>query len=129
MGLDGIVSKHRDSVYRAGRSTNWIKVKVKNPASPTIVRAEDGWPVWASLIAFPQDVALDTGRGYQIKPLAACGPARCAWGDPRRAHQGRRRSGRGHLAGVEVEAARAQTKSYSCLGQSKSLPFLPSETL
>jgi ATP-dependent DNA ligase len=27
MGLEGLVSKHRDSVYRAGRSDRWIKVK------------------------------------------------------------------------------------------------------
>ena len=27
MGLEGLVSKHRDSLYRAGRSDRWIKVK------------------------------------------------------------------------------------------------------
>ena len=27
LGLEGIVSKHRDRAYRAGRSTNWIKIK------------------------------------------------------------------------------------------------------
>ena len=27
MGLEGMVSKHRDRPYRAGRSPNWIKVK------------------------------------------------------------------------------------------------------
>ena len=27
MGLEGLVSKHRDSVYRGGRSDRWIKVK------------------------------------------------------------------------------------------------------
>jgi ATP-dependent DNA ligase len=40
LGLEGIVSKHRDRAYRAGRSSNWIKIK--NPASPAMVRAEDG---------------------------------------------------------------------------------------
>jgi ATP-dependent DNA ligase len=39
LGLEGVVSKHRDSVYRAGHSTNWIKVK--NPASPAMTRAQD----------------------------------------------------------------------------------------
>ena len=27
MGLEGLVSKHRESSYRAGRSPRWIKVK------------------------------------------------------------------------------------------------------
>jgi ATP-dependent DNA ligase len=27
MGLEGIVSKRRESVYRSGRSRDWIKVK------------------------------------------------------------------------------------------------------
>jgi hypothetical protein len=38
MGLEGIVSKHRDSAYRAGLSRHWIKVK--NPQSPAMTRAE-----------------------------------------------------------------------------------------
>jgi bifunctional non-homologous end joining protein LigD len=40
MGLEGIVSKHRDRPYNAGRSTDWIKVK--NPKSPAMIRAKDG---------------------------------------------------------------------------------------
>jgi hypothetical protein len=35
-----LVSKHRDRAYRAGRSLHWIKVK--NPASPAMLRVEDG---------------------------------------------------------------------------------------
>ena len=27
MGLEGLVSKHRDSPYRGGRSDRWVKVK------------------------------------------------------------------------------------------------------
>ena len=37
MGLEGLVSKHRDRPYRAGRSPHWIKVK--NPKSPAMTRA------------------------------------------------------------------------------------------
>jgi bifunctional non-homologous end joining protein LigD len=34
MGLEGLVSKHRESLYRAGRFTRWIKVKNRqHPAS------------------------------------------------------------------------------------------------
>ncbi|MFL6815952.1 MAG: DNA ligase, partial [Bradyrhizobium sp.] len=40
LGLEGIVSKHRDSSYKAGPSRHWIKVK--NPKSPAMLRAEDG---------------------------------------------------------------------------------------
>jgi bifunctional non-homologous end joining protein LigD len=34
-----VVSKRRDRPYRAGRSPDWVKVK--NPASPAMTRAED----------------------------------------------------------------------------------------
>jgi ATP-dependent DNA ligase len=39
MGLEGIVSKHRESGYKAGPCKTWIKVK--NPKSPAMVRAEE----------------------------------------------------------------------------------------
>jgi len=39
LGHEGIVSKHRNSIYRAGRSSNWIKVK--NPASPAMRRSAE----------------------------------------------------------------------------------------
>src|SRR5471032_481199 len=39
MGLEGLVSKHRDRAYRVGRSSHWIKVK--NPASPAMTRAKE----------------------------------------------------------------------------------------
>jgi bifunctional non-homologous end joining protein LigD len=39
MGLEGLVSKRRDRPYRAGRSPHWVKVK--NTASPAMVRARD----------------------------------------------------------------------------------------
>ena len=37
MGDERIVSKHRDSTYKAGPSQHWIKIK--NPKSPAMVRA------------------------------------------------------------------------------------------
>jgi bifunctional non-homologous end joining protein LigD len=40
MGLEGLVSKHRERPYRAGRSPHWIKVK--NPSSAAMVRAKEG---------------------------------------------------------------------------------------
>jgi bifunctional non-homologous end joining protein LigD len=42
MGLEGIVSKCKDSIYRSGRSPNWLKMK--NPAAPAVKReAEEDW--------------------------------------------------------------------------------------
>jgi ATP-dependent DNA ligase len=38
-GLEGMVSKRRDSIYRAGRSPNWIKVK--NRKHPALVRVKE----------------------------------------------------------------------------------------
>jgi len=40
MGLEGLVSKRRESTYRAGRSPNWIKVKTrKHPAMYRVMDA------------------------------------------------------------------------------------------
>src|SRR5262249_18587909 len=42
MGLEGIVSKHRTSTYRSGRSPDWLKSK--NPACEAVRReAEEDW--------------------------------------------------------------------------------------
>jgi ATP-dependent DNA ligase len=42
MGLEGIVSKWRDSCYRSGRSPDWINSK--NPNAPAVKReAEEDW--------------------------------------------------------------------------------------
>jgi bifunctional non-homologous end joining protein LigD len=39
LGIEGIVSKHREHQYRSGRSKTWLKVK--NPAAPGVTRFED----------------------------------------------------------------------------------------
>ena len=42
MGLEGIVSKRKDSMYRSGRSPDWLKMK--NLAAPAVKReAEEDW--------------------------------------------------------------------------------------
>ena len=42
MGLEGIVSKRKDSMYRSGRSPDWLKSK--NPACAAVKReAEKDW--------------------------------------------------------------------------------------
>jgi ATP-dependent DNA ligase len=42
LGLEGIVSKRRDSSYRSGRSPDWIKSK--NPNAPAVKReTEEDW--------------------------------------------------------------------------------------
>ena len=42
LGLEGIVSKRKDSIYRSGRSPDWLKRK--NPAAPAVKReAEEEW--------------------------------------------------------------------------------------
>ena len=42
MGLEGIVSKRKNSSYRSGRSRDWLKSK--NPASAAVMReAEEDW--------------------------------------------------------------------------------------
>jgi ATP-dependent DNA ligase len=39
MGLEGIVSKRKDSAYRSGRSPDWLKIK--NPHAPAVKREEE----------------------------------------------------------------------------------------
>ena len=39
MGLEGLVSKHRESTYRSGRFRHWIKVK--NRQHPAFSRVQD----------------------------------------------------------------------------------------
>ena len=52
MGLEGIVSKRRDSRYRSGRSLDWIKSK--NPACPAVKReAEEDWTLIADRLRAP----------------------------------------------------------------------------
>ena len=42
MGLEGIVSKRKDSPYRSGRSSDWLKMK--NPACAAVKReADEDW--------------------------------------------------------------------------------------
>jgi ATP-dependent DNA ligase len=42
MGLEGIVSKRKDSRYRSGRSSEWLKMK--NPACAAVKReADEDW--------------------------------------------------------------------------------------
>ncbi len=42
MGLEGIVSKRKDSPYRSGNSPDWIKMK--NSDAPAVTReAEEDW--------------------------------------------------------------------------------------
>jgi ATP-dependent DNA ligase len=42
MGLEGIVSKRKDSAYRSGRSPDWLKIK--NPDASAVKReAEEDW--------------------------------------------------------------------------------------
>jgi ATP-dependent DNA ligase len=45
LGLEGIVSKRRNSPYRSGGSPDWIKSK--NPDAPAVRReAEEDWNGW-----------------------------------------------------------------------------------
>jgi len=39
MGLEGIVSKRKDSAYRSGRSPDWLKMK--NLDAPAVKREEE----------------------------------------------------------------------------------------
>ena len=40
-GLEGIVSKRKDSAYRSGRSPDWLKMK--NSDAPAVKREAEDW--------------------------------------------------------------------------------------
>jgi bifunctional non-homologous end joining protein LigD len=69
LGLEGIVSKRKDSPYCSGRSPDWLKMK--NPAYPAVKREEE--EDWGA--RGPQEVGGDGG--------ANAGPYRDARGDDR----------------------------------------------
>src|SRR3984893_16452245 len=47
LGLEGIVSKRKDSRYRSGRSPDWVKSKT--PDAPAVKRlAEEEWGRWSA---------------------------------------------------------------------------------
>jgi hypothetical protein len=55
MGLEGIVSKRKDSAYRSGRSRDWVKKK--DPDAPAATReAEEDWS-WVGVLTIPSMTA------------------------------------------------------------------------
>jgi hypothetical protein len=74
LGLEGIVSKRKDSAYRSGRSPDWLKMK--NANAPAVKREED----WAR-------------RNGDKLSLPFCVPHRCVRCRRRESHRapGRRR--------------------------------------
>ncbi|MFL6799996.1 MAG: DNA ligase D [Xanthobacteraceae bacterium] len=75
MGLEGIVSKRRDSPYRAGRSESWLKLKcVRSDTFPIVAFVE-------KLGASPRKIAsLYLGR-WQDDQLLYAGKARSGYTD------------------------------------------------
>jgi ATP-dependent DNA ligase len=61
MGLEGIVSKRKDSMYRSGRSPDWLKMK--NPEAPAVKREEDEeWGKRPALIRSRVNAGAKIGR-------------------------------------------------------------------
>jgi hypothetical protein len=72
MGLEGIVSKRKDSAYRSGRSPDWLKMK--NPACAAVTReAEEDWARW--LVASASPFLFQGRRGAGPEGLAGAGPS------------------------------------------------------
>ena len=93
MGLEGIVSKRKDPLYRSGRSPDWIKRK--NPGAPAVRReAEEHFGVGdsrcGSLRTKRRSSATLNGRASytcgKARPL--CQTATAAFAGPVRASRG-----------------------------------------
>src|SRR5258708_14622297 len=65
-GLEGIVSKHRDSGYRSGRSPHWIKSKNPLASTEAAYRAGEAMRLAAG---GPQDDEPHADRGRQLISL------------------------------------------------------------
>jgi hypothetical protein len=57
LGLEGIVSKRRDSFYSSGRSPHWIKSKDPNAAAVKREAEED----WGEVLRFEGGVTTSSG--------------------------------------------------------------------
>jgi ATP-dependent DNA ligase len=61
LGLESIVSKHKDSRYHSGRSRYWIETK--NQLSPAVKReAEEDWQRWPKRARSHQVSSYDQGE-------------------------------------------------------------------
>ena len=61
LGLEGIVSKRKDSAYRSGRSPDWLKMK--NADAPAVKReAEEDWGKLPALIRSGVNARAKMGR-------------------------------------------------------------------
>ena len=65
LGLEGLVSKHRESAYRGGRSPRWIKVK--NRQHPAFARVLDR----SANTCLPTGIACGVGRSAHDAAFAA----------------------------------------------------------
>jgi bifunctional non-homologous end joining protein LigD len=75
LGLEGIVSKHREHPYRSGRSKTWLKIK--NPAASGMLRFERGWlnkgrGVLAALLAKGARVPTTATVCFRCQPENIC---------------------------------------------------------
>lgn len=55
LGLEGIVSKRRDSSYRSGRSKTWLKVKIPTSSSPFQISLTRQWRLIVSVPCVKMD--------------------------------------------------------------------------
>jgi hypothetical protein len=77
MGLEGLVSKHRDRPYRGGRQKHWIKVK--NRSHPAMTEAEKvglGLPLNARVVEYHEEREYLVERRLlgSVKVLRRCPP-------------------------------------------------------
>jgi hypothetical protein len=75
LGLEGIVSKRRESFYSSGRSPHWIKTK--NPDAPAAKReADEDWGRWPSANG---DIPAHNHKSHPRPwlPRSACGSGQC----------------------------------------------------
>ena len=65
LGLEGIVSKRKDSTYRSGRSPDWLKMK--NPACAAVRReAEEDWDKNEECLLAHRGGVKRAPRGYSM---------------------------------------------------------------
>jgi hypothetical protein len=65
MGLEGIVSKRKDSAYRSGRSPDWSK----NPNAPVVEREAEGGLGSIRSARTPAFGRGSSGRAYTLSPV------------------------------------------------------------
>jgi hypothetical protein len=104
MGLEGLVSKHRDGRYRAGRAKDWIKVK--NRSHPAMQRVKQRYmdrpPPFSGCLDIRRQTPDKKAKGELALPQQPVYNAALHHSARHRSHRGHERARRADRTGRDI---------------------------